>query len=142
MTPTSLSLLAALNHASDTTQTLYDLGIDLAKWYRDHAHEHVIKSIAFVIAACLHVWINRKIIRNRIESLFTLDPYTPVNPVEVVEKETAPTLLPFEVLPEEMPDSEPVNRESLLALSHRELLALSGTRSKVSKAKLVDLILA
>ena len=147
MTPTALRLLQALDTTSTAASHLYDAGSDLAKWYKQNAHGYVIQAVAFLIAGCIHLWVNRTIIRNRIESLFTLDPYTPVKPVEVVVKEPEPTPLqdePTEILWDIQPPSPRYrwNYSELMAMTNRELRAITGTRRKISKAQLVDMILA
>ena len=144
MTPTALRLLQALDTTSTAASHLYDAGADLAKWYKAHAHEYVIKAIAFLIAGCIHLWVNRNNIRNTIGSWFIYS-YTPPNPVEVVEKEPEPTPQPEEQIDWNIQFPSPryvPNYSELMAMTARELRVLAGTRRRVAKRQLVEMILA
>ena len=147
MTPTALRLLQAIDSASSAAFHLYQGGSDLAKWYKAHAHEHVIKAIAFFIAGCIHLYANRNSIRNTLGSLFVYS-YTP-EPVEVEEQEQEPTpqLEEQEEIRWDWEFPKPrytpkQDRLQLLAMTARELREMAGVRRRVSKAQLVDLILA
>ena len=144
MTPTALGLLKALDFSSSAAFHLYQGGSDLAKWYKAHAHEHVIKAVAFFIAGIAHLYANRNNIRNTIGSWFTYS-YTPPNPVEVVVEEPEPTPQPEEQIDWNIQFPSPryvPNYSELMAMTARELRVLAGTRRRVAKRQLVEMILA
>ena len=142
---TSLHILRTLSLTSDAVEGLYDLSFEVASFYKNNIHQYVIKAIAFFIAGCIHLYVNRNNIRNTIGSLFVYS-YTP-EPVEVEEQEEEPT--PQVQEKEQIdwgiqfPSPQYVpNYSELMTMTARELRVLAGTRRRVAKAELIDMILA
>ena len=113
------NILRALNVLSTLIQTSHELGYESGKFYRKYLHHHVVSTVALSITVCVHLWVNRYLYRNRIESLFVYR-YKPV-------LNLAPTIHPLYA-----------SMESLINQTSRELRSLTGTKRKVSKMRMAE----